>query len=79
VFINSFGYISQGLIQAYGRPDLTAKLHIAELVAYIPYMWWLVAHHGIIGAAIAWSIRVTISTIALSLIANACLNRRIQA
>lgn len=79
VFINSFGYISQGLIQAYGRPDLTAKLHIVELILYIPYMWWLVKHHGIIGAAIAWSIRVTISTIALTLIANACLNRRIQA
>jgi len=79
VFINSFGYISQALIQAYGRPDLTAKLHVAELIAYIPYMWWLIGNHGIEGAAIAWGVRVTISTIALAVIANGCLTRAIRA
>lgn len=31
IFFNSFGYISQCLIQAYGRPDLTAKLHVRAL------------------------------------------------
>lgn len=74
VFINSFGYISQCLIQAYGRPDLTAKLHVAELVAYVPYVWWLVSTAGIEGAAYAWSIRVAISTAALATIAALCLN-----
>lgn len=74
VFINSFGYISQCLIQAYGRPDLTAKLHVAELVAYVPYVWWLVSTAGIEGAATAWSIRVAISTVALAAIASFCLN-----
>jgi O-antigen/teichoic acid export membrane protein len=78
VFINSFGYISQTLVQAYGRPDLTAKLHVAELIAYIPYMWWLVENHGISGAAIAWVIRVTISTIALAVIAHSCLKQAIS-
>lgn len=81
VFINSFGYISQALIQASGRPDLTAKLHVAELVIYVPYMWWLIEHYGIRGAAIAWVVRVTISTLALSVIANRCLigiSRKIQ-
>lgn len=78
VFINSFGHISQALVQAYGRPDLTAKLHVAELIAYIPYMWWLVKNHGIEGAAIAWTVRVTISTIALAVIANGCLTRTIR-
>ena len=73
IFINSFGYISQALVQAYGRPDLTAKLHVAELIAYVPYMWWLVEEQGVDGAAIAWVVRVTISTIALAFIANRCL------
>jgi O-antigen/teichoic acid export membrane protein len=77
VFINSFGQYSQALIQAYGRPDLTAKLHLAELVIYIPYMVWLVDTHGIAGAAIAWVVRVSISTVALVLIARACLTNRI--
>jgi len=79
IFINSFGYISQALIQAYGRPDLTAKLHVAELVVYVPYLIWLVEHFAIDGAAFAWSVRVTISTVALALIANACLTGTIAA
>ena len=75
VFINSFGHLSQALIQGYGRPDLTAKLHIIELVLYIPYLWFLVGIYGINGAAIAWTIRVSISTLALLIIANICINK----
>lgn len=78
IFVNSFGYISQCLIQAYGRPDLTAKLHVAELVAYVPYVSWLVSTAGIEGAAIAWSIRVAISTAALATMAGLCLNGSIK-
>ena len=73
VFLNSFGYFSQALVQAYGRPDLTAKLHIVELLAYMPYMIWLVKNYGVNGAAVAWVVRVTISTVALALMARACL------
>lgn len=73
VFINSFGYISQALVQAYGRPDITAKLHVAELAAYVPYLWWLVENHGIEGAAVAWVVRVAISTMALTLLARGCM------
>jgi O-antigen/teichoic acid export membrane protein len=74
IFINSFGHLSQALVQAYGRPDLTAKLHVAELIAYVPYMWWLIEHHGAEGAAFSWIVRVTISTIVLGAMANACLS-----
>ena len=73
VFINSFGYLSQALVQAYGRPDLTAKLHVAELIIYVPYMTWLIRNYGIEGAAIAWVLRVTISTIILTGMARWCL------
>lgn len=74
VFINSFGHMSQALIQGYGRPDLTARLHLAELVIYIPYLWLLIDLYGINGAAIAWMIRVTISTLALSYFARRCIS-----
>lgn len=79
IFINSFGHLSQALIQAYGRPDLTAKLHVIELIAYVPYLWWLIEHMGIDGAAIAWVVRVTLSTMALWLIARLCLAGKIGA
>lgn len=77
VFINSFGHISQALIQAYGRPDLTAKLHVVELIAYVPYMLWMIRNHGIEGAALSWTLRVAISTALLAVIANGCLSRTI--
>jgi len=73
VFINSFGHLSQALIQGYGRPDLTAKLHLAELGVYVPYLWFLIDLYGINGAAIAWTIRVTISTLVLSYLARRCI------
>lgn len=78
VFINSFGHLSQALIQSYGRPDLTAKLHLVELLLYVPYLWFLIEQSGIIGAAVAWTIRVSISTVALSYISVRCLNGTIQ-
>jgi O-antigen/teichoic acid export membrane protein len=73
VFINSFGHLSQALVQAYGRPDLTAKLHVAELVLYVPYLWFLVERYGIEGAALAWVIRVAISTVVLWAMASKCI------
>jgi O-antigen/teichoic acid export membrane protein len=78
IFINSFGYISQALVQAYGRPNLTAQLHIVELIAYIPYLWWFIGKYGAEGAAMAWAVRVTISTIVLSILANGCLSGRVN-
>jgi O-antigen/teichoic acid export membrane protein len=78
VFVNSFGYYAQALLQAIGRPDITAKLHVAELAAYLPYMMWLVHSYGVEGAAISWTIRVCISTIALTWLARQCLDGRIH-
>ncbi len=51
VLVNSLGLISQALIQASGRPDVTAKLHIIELPLYLSYLPWLLSVYGINGAA----------------------------
>jgi len=79
VFINSFGHLSQALIQSYGRPDITAKLHLIELVLYVPYLFWLTQHYGINGAAVAWTVRVAISTTALFYLAHKCIQGSIPA
>ena len=65
VLINSFARVPSGLVQAAGRPDLTAKLHLFELPFYLLVLWWLVGAHGIIGAAMAWVLRVAVDTIVL--------------
>jgi O-antigen/teichoic acid export membrane protein len=65
VLINSVGYIPFALLQGSGRPDVTAKLHLAELPLYLAVLWWLVHAHGITGAAIAWTARAALDTGAL--------------
>jgi O-antigen/teichoic acid export membrane protein len=65
LFINSMAHIPFALIQAAGRPDLTAKLHASELIPYLVGLWWLVGVYGIKGAAIAWTTRVTVDTLVL--------------
>lgn len=77
-FINSIGLVAQSLVQAFGRPDLTAKLHILELAIYVPYLWWLTKNYGIDGASIAWVIRVSISAAVLLLVARGCLSGMVR-
>jgi hypothetical protein len=33
-------------------------------------MYWLTVEYGVVGAALAWAVRVTISTLALALLAH---------
>ncbi len=65
IFINSMAHIPYALIQASGRPDLTAKLHVLELPFYLAGVWWMIGACGIEGAAIAWFARVSVDTIIL--------------
>jgi O-antigen/teichoic acid export membrane protein len=65
IFINSMAQMPFALIQAAGRPDLTAKLHVCELLPFLALLFWLVGAHGIAGAAMAWTTRVTVDTLCL--------------
>src|SRR6185369_13342225 len=60
VLVNSLSLIIALLIQAAGRPDITAKFHLIELPIYLGLVWWLIRTHGIDGAALAWSARITL-------------------
>lgn len=58
VLLNAAAHVPSGFITALGRPDIIAKLHVAELVLHVPLAWFLIMHFGVFGAALAWSIRV---------------------
>ena len=45
VFINSVAQVPFALVQGVGKPDLTAKLHLIELPAYLATLWWLTRTH----------------------------------
>lgn len=58
VLINSLGLIPFTLLQAIGRADLTAKVHLAELAPFLVLVWILTAQFGLVGTALAWVLRV---------------------
>jgi O-antigen/teichoic acid export membrane protein len=65
VLINSLAFIPFAFVQGAGRPDLTAKLHLAELPIYLLLLWLFMHQWGIVGAAAAWTLRVAIDAAAL--------------
>jgi phenylacetate-coenzyme A ligase PaaK-like adenylate-forming protein/O-antigen/teichoic acid export membrane protein len=60
--INSVSQVPSSAIQAMGRPDITAKLHLIELPIYLVLVWILINSFGIVGAAIAWLLRTVLDT-----------------
>jgi O-antigen/teichoic acid export membrane protein len=69
ILFNSISAVPFSFIQGLGRPDLTAKLHILELPVYLIALIAGVHYLGIIGAAVAWTLRVGLDLIALHLLA----------
>lgn len=65
IFVNAASMVAFTLVQAAGRPDITAKLHLAEVPLYLMGAFWLIRAHGIEGAAIAWTVRVAADAIVL--------------
>ena len=70
VFINSLALVPSALVQGVGRPDLTAKLQLLELPAYMAALIWLTKKYGIEGAAIAWTGRVALDALVLFIMAR---------
>lgn len=75
VFLSSVAQIPYGLVQAFERPDLTAKLHLAEVPVYIALLIISVDAIGIDGAALMWSIRAGVDAALLFLVARRVLER----
>ena len=65
VLINSVAHIPYTFLEASGRPDVPAKCHLAELAIHLPVAWILVGRWGITGAAVAWTLRVSLDTVLL--------------
>ncbi|MBZ5533424.1 MAG: flippase [Acidobacteriia bacterium] len=63
IFVNSVGQVPFAHLQAAGRPDITAKLHLFELPLYIAGLLVLVRMAGIRGAALAWLLRTTVDSV----------------
>lgn len=78
VLVNCLAHVPAGLIQGAGRPDITAKLHMAELPFYLLILWWLLSDYGIVGVAIAWVSRVVLDALLLFIMAQKLLPSKPQ-
>lgn len=62
-WINGVAFIPFGFLQARGMPDVTAKFHLLESVPYVLVLVLLCTHFGLLGAAIAWTLRVAVDAV----------------
>lgn len=65
VLINSLGWVPSNLLMGSGRPDLTAKVHIIQTPLYLVGAYFLIVKFGIIGAAVAFTLRVIFEAVLL--------------
>jgi O-antigen/teichoic acid export membrane protein len=77
VYMNGLVQVPFSTLQAAGRPDLTARVHLAELPVYLGVLWWLTRTWGIEGAAIAWTARAGADAVLLFLLTRKVLPGRL--
>jgi O-antigen/teichoic acid export membrane protein len=65
VFVNCLARLPSATLQSSGRPDLNAKIHMLELVPSLLLLWGLIHIYGVVGAAVAWTLRIAVDTLAL--------------
>lgn len=65
ILLNSLAFVPYASIQADGRPDITAILHLIELPVYLAILWFALHAWGIVGAAAAWTVRAGLDWVLL--------------
>lgn len=67
---NSFARIPYAQLQAQGQPDRVAQCHLAEVVPYFGLLYLGLSLFGLVGAAVAFSLRVLVDLLLLSALAG---------
>lgn len=65
IWINSMAFVPYTFLHANEKPKVTAIFHIIELLIYCLMLYYLARHFGLLGAAIAWTLRVGIDWVLL--------------
>lgn len=74
IWVNSLSQAPYTLLHARGRPKITAIFHLVELVLYFALLIVLLHYFGLMGAAYAWVLRVTLDLVLLHFAALQTLN-----
>jgi len=70
---NALAHIPFTVLHGLGRPDLTTKSHLLELLVYAVGAWYLTRAGGITGAAVAWSLFLVLDAVVLFILAGQAL------
>ena len=74
---NALAQVPFTAIQSAGKAKITALLHCVEIIPYFVMLYFVVQHYGLIGVAFAWSIRVIVDWIILTIISQSLLKRQL--
>ncbi len=75
ILANTLAMVPFAFIQAGGRPDLTAKLHLLELPVYLGMVIQATRAAGIAGTAASWTIRMVVDCCILVAISRRLMTR----
>jgi O-antigen/teichoic acid export membrane protein len=70
VWANGLSWVPDTYLLSSGRTKVRAALTVAELPAYLAAAWWLTAKWGALGAAVVWSTRLVVDSVAQFAIAR---------
>jgi O-antigen/teichoic acid export membrane protein len=76
VFINCLAFVPHTTLQAGGKADWCAKVHLVELPLYLWLLISLAETSGINGVAIAWLVRVLIDAVTMFFLTNRLFGER---
>jgi O-antigen/teichoic acid export membrane protein len=65
MWMGALSLVGFTLLQSQGRADMTGKLNIVEFLPFVGILWGLTMTFGIVGAAVAWTLRCTVDALVM--------------
>jgi len=76
IFLQSLNIINYNFVLATGKSELQAKIYLAEFPVYIVFMWLFIKHMGLLGAALAWLLRIIVDFMLFNFFSIRLINSR---
>ncbi len=70
ILVNCLAHVPFTLIQGAGEPRITALVHFIELPFFLIVLWGLTLKYGVLGAAMAWLLRMIVDTLLMFILCN---------
>jgi len=71
ILVNCLAHVPLTLIQGAGQPRIVALIHFIELPFFLLALWGLTLHYGVLGAALAWLLRISVDTLLMFVFCHA--------